>query len=164
MTEERLALAELLEKAGEGDFLGAVAERVHIETPPIAAVAEGDTPPDPRRPLQGWPTSTENVRCSQDRIGRDHARGSGECRPVDLPAPSLRLGRPNRRCRPPRGGLAWQRSSELPVPLATPLREEVGDPEACRYRPAGLRGNGSAQRLPLLGTISGSLVPEVPSL
>ena len=28
MTEERLALAELLEKAGEGDFLRAVAEAV----------------------------------------------------------------------------------------------------------------------------------------
>ena len=57
MTEERLVLAELLEKAGDGDFLRAVAEALHsletcdllIPDRPIACTRSStrrvDTPP-----------------------------------------------------------------------------------------------------------------------
>jgi hypothetical protein len=41
-------------------------------------------------------------------------------------------------------------SSELPMLPVPLLRDEVSDPEACRYWPAGLRCEGGAQCLPLL--------------
>ena len=57
MTEDRLPLAELLAKAGDGDFLRSVAEAVVqllMETDVESLIGAGTGPSGPQRPRRSW--------------------------------------------------------------------------------------------------------------
>jgi transposase-like protein len=81
MTEDRLPLAELLQKAGEGDFLRSVAEAVLQLL--MEADAEGLIGAGPARALAGAAELPQ-------RLPRAHARHPARLAPA--PRPKLRQG------------------------------------------------------------------------
>jgi transposase-like protein len=80
MTEDRLPLNELLQKAGDGDFLRAVAESV------LQLLMEADV-----EGLIGWPARTGGDRLNWRNGDRDHTLDT-RLGSLNLEIPKLRAG------------------------------------------------------------------------
>src|SRR6266852_843771 len=72
MTEDRMALAELLQKSGEGDFLRTVAEAV------LQILMEADVEADRGRA----PRALDRPAQLQERLSRSHARHAAGLAPA----------------------------------------------------------------------------------